>query len=398
MRAHQPIAPLPVQRPPHPSPRRRHITLQRVPHHRTITPHIGHGRQTAIPGKRARVMRLATTGGVEGRGIQSHPAPVLDHHNGGVKHPALGFAQIDAIGDGLSTHKTPSLARQARRSEPTPAPHPRVGHTRTKHGVTDSIGVVTVPLESPSSDSGVLRAVDSTKTGVGTFVSGVLALAASTIIDPFAGIGITALVSSVQKFKLLSRPDARAETVYQLAAAEMHQRIGAGENVRSDGFFDETHDQRSAGEEAWERMLWRCRQESSERKLPYMAHLLAGVSFDTSVDLDTAHQLIAAAEELSYRQLSLMRLAVVVEEYPIRPDDYRDQVHYSSDLYPVLYECVHLCQLGFASFGGDVVFGPSNIKPAEMKLQGLGSDVYRLMRLSDIPKADVAKVAEPLRE
>ena len=47
---------------------------------------------------------------------------VTGHHrrpNGGIERPALGVTQIDAIGDGLGTHKTSSLARQPHRSEPT---------------------------------------------------------------------------------------------------------------------------------------------------------------------------------------------------------------------------------------------------------------------------------------
>ena len=49
-------------------------------------------------------MRLPTPGGIERRGIQSHPAALLDRHDGGVERPALGVTQIDAIGIGSRTH------------------------------------------------------------------------------------------------------------------------------------------------------------------------------------------------------------------------------------------------------------------------------------------------------
>ena len=117
-------------------------------------------------------------------------------------------------------------------------------------------------------------------------------------------------------------------SVYRLAGAEIDDRITAGERVRSDGFFDDTTEGRSAGEEAWESVLSKCRQDASERKLPYMAHLLAGITFDTSVDQDTAHQVIAAAEQLTYRQLCLMRLAATKNAYPLRSDDYRGQTNH----------------------------------------------------------------------
>ena len=157
------------------------------------------------------------------------------------------------------------------------------------------------PGHNPSSSGSVTRrAMESSKTGAAGFLGGVLTLAATAVAGPLAGVGISALVSSVQKFTSSTRGDARAATVHQLAAAEIRQRIEAGESVREDGFFDDTAEGRSAGEEAWESVLSKCRQESSERKLPYMAHLLAGIAFDASVDLDTAHQVITAAEELTY--------------------------------------------------------------------------------------------------
>ena len=44
-----------------------------------------------------------------------------------------------------------------------------------------------------------------------------------------------------------------------------------------------------------------------------------------------------------------------------------------------------------------MLFGPPDVKPGEIVLQGLGSLLHDLMRLRDIPNEDVAKVAMPLR-
>ena len=68
-----------------------------------MAPHIYHRRRAVLPGKRARLIRLAVAG-EEGRGIQSHPAALVDRHNGGTERPTLSAAQIDAAGNGSGTH------------------------------------------------------------------------------------------------------------------------------------------------------------------------------------------------------------------------------------------------------------------------------------------------------
>lgn len=246
------------------------------------------------------------------------------------------------------------------------------------------------------SGSGERRVADGAKAGLESVVGGALSWAATAVGGPLAGLGVSAAVSAVQRALSSTRRDARAVSVYQLAGAEIEDRIAAGERVRPDGFFDEDEG-RSAGEEVWESVLSKCRQEASERKLPYMAHLLAGIAFDQTVDSDTAHQVITAAEALTYRQLCIMRLAETKHAYALRSDDYRGQGQFSGDLYPVLHECVDLYQRGFVNFGGEVVFGLSDVKPGAMVLQGLGNVVHKLMGLSDIPDEDVARVALPMR-
>ena len=69
-------------------------------------------------------MRLATAGGIEGRGIQSHPAGVVHLHNGGVERLALGVTQIDAVGHSRGDHNDPSVARFSRRDRGGPMNDP----------------------------------------------------------------------------------------------------------------------------------------------------------------------------------------------------------------------------------------------------------------------------------
>jgi hypothetical protein len=49
------------------------------------------------------------------------------------------------------------------------------------------------------------------------------------------------------------------------------------------------------------------------------------------------------------------------------------------------------------NFGGEVVFGPTDVKPGSITVQGLGADIYNLMKLAQIPNEDLLPIATQLR-
>lgn len=63
----------------------------------------------------------------------------------------------------------------------------------------------------------------------------------------------------------------------------------------------------------------------------------------------------------------------------------------------LLYECHDLYVRSFVSFGGEVAFGPSDVKPGSMTPQGIGAFVHNLMGLSTIPDSELQEVAKLLR-
>jgi len=196
------------------------------------------------------------------------------------------------------------------------------------------------------------------------------------------------------------REHERVGAVCALGAAEIVERINAGEKLREDGFFDEGEAGRSDAEEVWESLLSKCQREASERKLPYMGHLFAGLAFHESIDLDLAHQIISEAERLSYRQLCIIGVCAVQESFALRSEDYRSQgqpeVTLSADVSQVLIECFDLCNRAILGTRATVVSVP-RIVPNQMKVQGIGVLIHPLMRLDLLPMEDLSAVAERLR-
>ena len=138
--------------------------------------------------------------------------------------------------------------------------------------------------------------------------------AASAIGDP---TGITAMV--VPKFvsevlhRIILPLTSRSESkrLYQWgkqAAIGIHQRLERCEEFRKDGFFEETPTNRSNWEEAVESTLKKVMDATEEPKIKFMANLTENVHFDEDLDIDTYRQILKALDELSYRQLCIIKL------------------------------------------------------------------------------------------
>ena len=193
------------------------------------------------------------------------------------------------------------------------------------------------------------------------------------------------------------REEARIGYVYTLAAAEIVQRIESGKHIRTDDFFNKGQENRSNAEEVWESVLLKSQREPEEKKLPYMAHLLANLAFESEIGVHMAHQITKACEQLTYRQLCILKLCVTKEQFNLRENDYRGQGSFSKELYQVLYEYLDLYAKGYINLGGGVAFGPTDVAPQKATVQGIGADMFNLMQLWEIPDEAINPIALQLR-
>jgi hypothetical protein len=196
---------------------------------------------------------------------------------------------------------------------------------------------------------------------------------------------------------LAPREKARVGGVLAIAAAEIGERIKNGEKVRTDDFFKENSSGRSSADEVAENVLLKSQKEAEERKIPYMGYLLSNIAFDATISASMAHQIIKTAEALTYRQLCILKLAAVKHAFALRKGDYRNQGSFAKELYQILYECLDLYHRGLINFGGSAAFGPTDVNPAGLTIQGLGTDIYNLMSLGKIPDGDLFPIAFQLK-
>lgn len=233
---------------------------------------------------------------------------------------------------------------------------------------------------------------------IGLVVGGPPGAITGAAVGAVVGTAIRRLGGEVSARLLAPREEARVGYVFALAAQEISERLERGEEPRRDGFFDASDADRSDAEEVWESVLLKSQREPEERKLPYMAHLMANVAFDTTIGAHMAHQLTKTAEQLSYRQLCMLSLIATKDQYDLRNDDYRNfGGRFRKDLYQLLYEYQDLHNREYISFAGAAALGLTDVNPGAATLQGMGDDMYRLMRLNGIPKEDINPIATQLR-
>ncbi len=231
---------------------------------------------------------------------------------------------------------------------------------------------------------------------VGFLIGGPTGAAAGGAVGWAVSQGLGRLGREFSERTLAPREEARVGCVLALGAEHILRRLEAGEQLRTDGFFDSALKDRSGADEVMESILLRSQREPEEKKLPYMANLFANIAFDSTISSEMAHQITRTAEELTYRQLCVLRIAMIKDEFDLRESDFRGQGLFAKELYPVLYECFGLYSRGYVGFEL-AVLGPTDVVPASMTVQGLGADTYHLMGLQEIPRSEIVPTATQLR-
>lgn len=241
---------------------------------------------------------------------------------------------------------------------------------------------------------------------IGSGISGTLSLFSA--VDPFVGFlaGPAGVIVSgtlkgigkdIKERQLSPREDFRVGKVLAITALEIHQRIENGESLRDDRFFDKKPTGRSDAEEVAEAIMLKCQREPQEKKIEYMGYLLASIAFDSNISADMGQQLVKSAEELTYRQFCILKLATVKDIFGLRNENYRDHGRFSKKLYSVLYECMDLYQKEYITLEDAHALGLTDIVPRSMTVQGIGGDLFNLMKLSSILDDDLIPIAEVLK-
>lgn len=234
---------------------------------------------------------------------------------------------------------------------------------------------------------------------LGFLAGGPAGAAAMGAAGVMASEALSQLGEDVSQRMLGPRERVRVGGVIALSADRIRKRLESGDPVRADGFLNARHDGRSDADEIAESIITKAQRESEEKKLPYMANMLANITFESWVTLPMAQQLAKAAEALTFRQICILRASVVIQGHPnlVRQGSYHGHPHFPSPLLDVLYETHDLVQRGLIAVEGVAVISLIDIDPSKLGPQGIGVHLYNLMELGGLAATDYTPVIEALR-
>jgi hypothetical protein len=239
------------------------------------------------------------------------------------------------------------------------------------------------------------RALDIAKVGTGGLIGGALggmgigpAAMQATFLMVLEGV-----VQEVNQRRLSARERVRGDRVAALAITYFEEKHQLRPELRSDGFFEGGPGNRSFAEEIIEGVILVAQRQYQEKKIPYLAYLLANIPSDDG-SRDLTNHLLRLADQLSYRQLCLMALFQAKDRYPTHVGKYLEAAGLSNEMRSLLGEFIDLHGRGLVDWSG----GTDNaFLYGGYPDQGPGRKLYRLMELRRISDDDLAPLAERFR-
>lgn len=144
-----------------------------------------------------------------------------------------------------------------------------------------------------------------------------------------AGVAIAGvakrMISEFASRALSIRENERVAAAMLFAVDAISRKLDAGYTPRADGFLDGTRGNRSLAEELFEGVLQKARAEHEEKKVRLLGNLLASYCFTEGVGRGEANHLLHLTEDLTYRQLCVLRLLHLkphIQELALRATDY----------------------------------------------------------------------------
>lgn len=255
-------------------------------------------------------------------------------------------------------------------------------------------------MTEETSPSGFGRAVIL---GVQLLSSGATAYAGALTGDPgvaamvaMAGTTIAEVGSDVVARVVSPRQEARVGAVFIAAGAVIKAREIRGHAIRTDGFWDGEH---STGSEFAEGVMLVAMNCYEERKLPYLANLLANVAMDDGIDATTANYAIRTAEGLSWVELCLLGIIRRSDDFPLGEDPLMPGTDWHSGIVKRIWSDLHDRSrlLAYPRIVDDHgVNGLYDLRLRAVVATSEGRLISNLMQLDKIPRGDLTPVQEAL--
>jgi hypothetical protein len=205
------------------------------------------------------------------------------------------------------------------------------------------------------------------------------------------GVVITKCLANIAGKVLTSRERTRIGTTAAFAISRIKERIDCGNVPRQDAFFSEPNSWLSDGEQIFEGVLLKARDEYEEKKLEFMGYFFANLAFSENISAQAASHLLKQFERLTYRQLCI--LALLSEKGTFNVECLRRNSHENPELEVLKREEMDLHSSDLGTFG--LVQGVGSWHD---KLSTLGQALVQLAQLDKVSTADIEALEALLNE
>lgn len=226
---------------------------------------------------------------------------------------------------------------------------------------------------------------------IGAIAGGAIGLVGGPVGVIGGGAAGVIVAKSLTEFAdrfLSHREQVRVGAAAGLAIVGIQDRIDNGQQLRQDNFFETSDINRSKGEELFEGILLKCKNEYEEKKIKYITKIYENVAFDTTIKPEHANQVLNTAQQLSFRQLAILALVGqnIDNKFNLRKADYRnDTTYFTSELQFLLQDFVILEKQGLIYRNDDTtLLDFSDVAPGLMILSLVGIDYFKFLNLSEM--------------
>lgn len=187
---------------------------------------------------------------------------------------------------------------------------------------------------------------------------------------------------------LSQREKKRVGAALAIAADKTRERLNNGDRGRDDDFVSNGSD-RPPIEETTEGLLLAAQRAYDEKKVPFIATLLANLNFRQDLNVQAAAVLVRMVDQITYQQMCILRLAFENQcGTPLSGGKYQNRLK-GPGHGAILSDILELERRGLINNGGNAVLGLIDLNPPSIKLQGFGVHIFDLMELKNIPKSDL---------
>ena len=206
---------------------------------------------------------------------------------------------------------------------------------------------------------------------------------------------------------LASRVKERIERNWELMSKDMREKVAQGDPLRNDWFAENEVLNNHIPFRLLEKTIREINSDSAERKSKYIAKFWVNICLTSNADIDeaTAFSYLETIESLSWRQLCIIRLTILLDNREVgynsvehndiekMPEDERTSFHSISRDYEKLMDAHYIQFVSIPRSSETHELYASH--PGLAELPADTTRLYSLMNLDEIPIKEIIKTFSP---